>query len=599
MEGVGPGTTLGGRFTLTTRTGQVEGTERWDATEPELARTVSVLCLPADDPRVPAVLDAARVAAGLEIPTTVRVLDIGTEGPVAYVVEESLAQAESVSDLVRSGGLPGEEIRRIAGEVATALAAAGGRGVHHLRLTPDDVFRTSEGAVKVRGLATAAAVGGLELAGEQAARTDATGVVALTYAGLTGRWPLPDVPASLDAAPRSFGGVAAPSEIAAGVPRDLDGLCRMTLSGRGGPTSPGDFARQVAPWSSRPVVGRPTGSPAPADAPRTAPAESGAAGVSPPAGLPAASRAGESSNPLVSKAAPGPGQPTVEPGGGADSAKSGSREGNTTTTRGRGLSGAAAAVGGAVAAVSAARATAATRAGAALKALPAASSTARSADGDRLEPPAPLVPAEPLTKEQSTVALALVAAFVVLALLVGINGVRKIGSQTDVELGSLPARSASASPPPATAEAGPQPKAILSADGFDPNGDNSENGDLAPKVFDGNPDTEWVSEGYRTANLGGLKPGVGVVVDLGPNVEPKIIRLNLRTPADVTVLASADRSLDNAATIGQLSAANGQVDLPVPEDIGARQYVIVWFTSVSQDGDGFFRAHLGEVTVLG
>lgn len=165
MEGVGPGTTLGGRYTATARLEQAHGTERWRASEPELARSVSILCLPATDPRVPAVLDAARVAAGLEIPATVRVLDIGTEGPIAYVVEESLDDAESVAQLVRSGGLPGDEVRRISGEVATALAAAGARGVHHLRLTPESVFRTSEGTVKVRGLATAAALHQVDLGG--------------------------------------------------------------------------------------------------------------------------------------------------------------------------------------------------------------------------------------------------------------------------------------------------------------------------------------------------------------------------------------------------------------------------------------------------
>ena len=63
------------------------------------------------------------------------------------------------------------------------------------------------------------------------------------------------------------GGVAAPSEIAAGVPRDLDAICRLTLNDDQGPTSPGDFARQVAPWPSRQVIGRPVMPAAPAAAP--------------------------------------------------------------------------------------------------------------------------------------------------------------------------------------------------------------------------------------------------------------------------------------------------------------------------------------------
>ena len=198
------------------------------------------------------------MAAGLDIPGCVRILDIGQEGPAAWVVEEALADAKSVVDLVRNGGLPGDEVRRIVGEAATSLDAAAARGLHHLRITPEEVFRTPEGDIKVRGLATEAALHGAEEDSVSADRTDAVCLVALTYAALTGLWPLRDLPSALPPAPRLVHGVPAPSEIAAGVPRDLDTLCRLTLDGTGGPTSPGDYARQIVPWSSRQIFGRPT-----------------------------------------------------------------------------------------------------------------------------------------------------------------------------------------------------------------------------------------------------------------------------------------------------------------------------------------------------
>ena len=81
---------------------------------------------------------------------------------------------------------------------------------------------------------------------------------------------------------------------------------------------------------------------------------------------------------------------------------------------------------------------------------------------------------------------------------------------------------------------GPQPLAILSADGFDPDGDGREK-PVRPKVFDGDPNTAWMSEGYKTPNLGGLKPGVGVIVDLGPNVTPKHVDLTLGAPASLEI----------------------------------------------------------------
>ncbi|HPK13024.1 MAG TPA: hypothetical protein PLP55_10100, partial [Phycicoccus elongatus] len=258
MEGVGPGSVLAGRYTVGALVRQSAGAQRWTAREPVLGRSVSLLILPSGDSRAAAVLDAARMAAGLDIPGCVRILDIGQEGPAAWVVEEALADAKSVVDLVRNGGLPGDEVRRIVGEAATSLDAAAARGLHHLRITPEEVFRTPEGDIKVRGLATEAALHGAEEDSVSADRTDAVCLVALTYAALTGLWPLRDLPSALPPAPRLVHGVPAPSEIAAGVPRDLDTLCRLTFGGTGGPTSPGDYARQIAPWSSRQIFGRPT-----------------------------------------------------------------------------------------------------------------------------------------------------------------------------------------------------------------------------------------------------------------------------------------------------------------------------------------------------
>ena len=258
MRGVGPGTVLGGRYTVRRRLEQLHGTERWSADDTTLGRTVSMLCIAGDDHRTPALLDAARRAASVTHVVFVRILDVGGDDDVAYVVEEDLGEARTLAELVTDGGVPGDEVRRITGEVAAALESAGQRGMHHLDLKPDDVLRTPDGDVRLRGLETAAVRAGEDgTESEDAARRDAVGVVALTYAGLTGLWPLGAGGSGLAGAPRVPGGVAAPSEIAAGVPRDLDAICRLTLNDDQGPTSPGDFARQVAPWPSRQVVGRP------------------------------------------------------------------------------------------------------------------------------------------------------------------------------------------------------------------------------------------------------------------------------------------------------------------------------------------------------
>jgi hypothetical protein len=228
--------------------------EHWSAHDTTLERDVAVTVFDSSHPHAAAVLDAARRAAGVEDPRLVRILDVGTQAGASWIVEESLADAESLATLLQQGPLPAEEARRIAGEAASALEKARQRGLHHLRLTPHAVLRTPDGTVKVSGTAIAASMDGLEEPDDVAAtRADTVGLVALAYAALTSRWPLAALVHGVDPAPRVVGGVAAPSEIAAGVPSDLDALCRLTLNDDNGPLTPGDFAMQIAPWPSATV----------------------------------------------------------------------------------------------------------------------------------------------------------------------------------------------------------------------------------------------------------------------------------------------------------------------------------------------------------
>ena len=51
---------------------------------------------------------------------------------------------------------------------------------------------------------------------------------------------------------------------------------------------------------------------------------------------------------------------------------------------------------------------------------------------------------------------------------------------------------------------------------FDPEGtDGQENTDQVPNAIDGVPATAWTTSRYKTATFGGLKTGVGLLLDLG------------------------------------------------------------------------------------
>jgi len=237
--------------------------------------------------------------------------------------------------------------------------------------------------------------------------------------------------------------------------------------------------------------------------------------------------------------------------------------------------------------------------------------TAPREDRGDLEAPAPLVPAEPLTKDESKLALAIVVAFVVLALVVGIVGVRQIGSGSDSVLGgdAAPATRtttvAPSSAAPSSGEAtstggtGPaEPLAILKVEAYDPEGDGQENNSLTPKTYDGDKSTGWFSENYRSDSFGGLKKGVGVIVDLGPNKKPQAVELNVPHPSDIEVYVGPDNRLEGATKIGEKADADGTVTFDVPADVSG-QYIVVWFTKLNADDNGKRRAWLDEVVVTG
>jgi hypothetical protein len=152
-----------------------------------------------------------------------------------------------------------------------------------------------------------------------------------------------------------------------------------------------------------------------------------------------------------------------------------------------------------------------------------------------------------------------------------------------------PSGGSSSAPAPAGA-----PFPILSASGFDPQGDNAERNGEAPRVFDGNPATFWSSEGYSSPAFGGLKKGVGVVVDFGQPRKVSTVSLVLPTASDITVYVSSSRSLAGATPVGTSSGKSGAVTVTAPSP-ATGQYLIVWFTKISQASGGRFRATLAEV----
>lgn len=687
MQGVGPGSLLGGRYLVQRRVAQHSRYERWVAADQTLDREVVLLCFDADGPVASPALDAARRAAGVDEPRLVRVLDVGRDDATAFVVEESLNGAQSVTAVLADGGLPAEEARRIVGESAAALERARARGLHHGVLTPRSVFRQADGSVKVRGLATEAAlVEADERLSDQATRGDTVALVALTYALLTARWPLPGPDAGLEAAPRVVGGVAAPSEIAAGVPRDLDLVARRTLTEDSGPRTPGELVDLIGPWSPTPVgagLDVPTVRAVPrVPGNRTEPLERDRAtgGLARPAtargaqsrtnqsgthqsrtngggsgslrsvlGMSLDSRgtdvppAGAEAEDTEILAAEGPYGPFEEGDEGYDDGTRRAPAGGATAVAGAVAAGAAAGTAAVAKGVGTALGTAGSIAskatgrmggmarGAADRAAERSASRAERRQTERwedplehvrlsdtleptdeqLEPALPLLPGaaqEPLDKNQSRLALFVIAGFVLVAAVVGVWGLPKLWLGTGataappVVTATVTASPSPTSAPPAASTTASPPAAtipIVAASQISQDG-GVQAVKSGPAAFDGNGDTVWrSSKWYATAQYGGYAGRItGLLLDLGQPSDVHQVDFTTRGAADVTVYVGNQPQVDGATAVGSVSQKDGPSTVSVADGKAVTgRYVILWFTALGPDGEGHFRAQVAEVTV--
>jgi hypothetical protein len=156
---------------------------------------------------------------------------------------------------------------------------------------------------------------------------------------------------------------------------------------------------------------------------------------------------------------------------------------------------------------------------------------------------------------------------------------------------------------------------VTSVKDFDPFGDRQENPDQAPYAIDGDSSTSWQTDLYlRRPEFGGLKPGVGLLIDLGrPRVVGGVTALLTKPGASIELRAadsaaiSAPQQLDpyrvvaNARDAGNKPPAGqptGTVALNATAGPVTARFWLVWFTSVPRDGSGY-RDGIAELTFHG
>ena len=143
------GTLINGRYRLLGRVAEVADAERWIGEDTTLRRKVDLWITASDHPRAAAAQDAARRAALVEDARLPRVLDIGVEDGLQWLITQHDPRARTLLELVETAPLPPAEARRLVGEAAQALEGARRHGVHHEALDPELLLRDADSGVLV------------------------------------------------------------------------------------------------------------------------------------------------------------------------------------------------------------------------------------------------------------------------------------------------------------------------------------------------------------------------------------------------------------------------------------------------------------------
>ncbi len=186
------------------------------------------------------------------------------------------------------------------------------------------------------------------------------------------------------------------------------------------------------------------------------------------------------------------------------------------------------------------------------------------------------------------------AALVVLILLVSLLVGLLLGHHSTSPRGS------SAATGPAGSAAHSHVLRPVGATAFDPYG-SGQNSQLARLAIDGSAATAWHTEWYTSAKFGNLKPGTGLLIDLGRRVTITSARITLGRAkgADFQLRVGATAgSLARLRVVAHAADVGGLVHLRLARPVRDR-YVLIWFTRLPPRASGTFEASVYNVRLEG
>ena len=116
--------------------------------------------------------------------------------------------------------------------------------------------------------------------------------------------------------------------------------------------------------------------------------------------------------------------------------------------------------------------------------------------------------------------------------------------------------------------------------------------------------TTWTTQSYSRPNLGGQKPGVGIIYDLGAPTAVSKVAVTLKGDgSSLQLMIPKDDTSKSPGAVSGWKPVATQEDQPegtvtlTPSAPTETQYVLVWLTKLPKEDGGKYRGTISEVTI--
>lgn len=144
------------------------------------------------------------------------------------------------------------------------------------------------------------------------------------------------------------------------------------------------------------------------------------------------------------------------------------------------------------------------------------------------------------------------------------------------------------------------PVAVQNVSLFHPGGSDNDSPDDVDLAVDGDPTTAWTTQRYNSPEFGNLRPGVGLLLDLGQPREVREVRVQVGSPGlslRVHAGTAPDPALLDTPAVGAAPSAAAEVVVR-PSDPVTAQFWVVWIDRLPPEGSRH-RAAVAEVALAG